>query len=230
MALLAQDKVLFGRASLDLIYKAVCDFSWLLSRRYPQEAALKLVGDRYQLQKRQRTAVLRSSCSDINRDRRGAKQIPIASLAGRSLVIDGLNCIIAVETAIKGALVLRGRDGALRDLASVHGSYRCAEVTETALHALERILQHTKPSSVRWFLDRPVSNSGKLAQMIRELNESHQVDVVFNPDKALVTDPDWIVASSDAWVLDQCTSWVDLTGEAIASACVPWCLDVTKQA
>ena len=52
-----------GQAAVPALREAVADLGWLLGRGYAAVAALKLVGDRLQLSRRQRQAVLRSSAS-----------------------------------------------------------------------------------------------------------------------------------------------------------------------
>lgn len=219
------DKTLFADAKLPHLRSAVEDLSWLLGRGYSQTAALKIVGDKHALQKRQRTALSRSACSDEARENRTGKALSVTEMEGRPLGIDGFNCIITVEAALSGGVILEGRDGACRDLASVHGSYRRVEETQRALEALTRVIALACPRSVCWYLDRPVSNSGVLASMIRAQEPNWQVELVFNPDKSLVVDETWAVASSDAWVLDKCTHWFDLTGIAIAEFPNIWRLE-----
>ena len=48
---------------------------------------------------------------------------------GRGLWIDGYNVLTTVEAALAGGVILVGRDGCYRDMASMHGSYR--KVSET---------------------------------------------------------------------------------------------------
>ncbi len=204
------------------------DLSWLLGRGYSQVAALKLVGDKYALQKRQRMAVLRCACAADKKENRLSKSISELQLVGRDLVIDGFNCFITTEAALSGGVILQGQDSALRDLASVHGNYRKVEETRRALELFVEVIARGKPRSVTWFLDRPVSNSGSLATLIRSGHPDWTVELVFNPDKELVANPDWVVASSDAWVLDQCRAWFDLTTAAVADAnCNEWRIDLS---
>ena len=54
---------------------ATADLSWLLGRGYAEQAALKLVGDRFQLAKRQRHAVVRAACTDAERDQRAENRL-----------------------------------------------------------------------------------------------------------------------------------------------------------
>ena len=50
------DARLFDGAALGQLRAAAADFCWLLDHGYPHESTLKLVGDRYDLVARQRTA------------------------------------------------------------------------------------------------------------------------------------------------------------------------------
>ena len=65
-----EDARLFGAKALPLLRAAAADFCWLLGRGYPHDSALKLVGDRYALVARQRTAVSRCCCSEADALRR----------------------------------------------------------------------------------------------------------------------------------------------------------------
>jgi hypothetical protein len=138
---------------------------------------------------------------------------------GADLDVDAFNAIIVSESLLSGAPVFRGRDGALRDLAGVHGSWHRVEETE---HAIARLVNETAGCrSVRWLVDSPISNSGRLASMIRE--HGHEVEVVQNPDRVLV-ESQRVVASSDAWVLDRAAGWVDLPARLIGDGA--WIVDL----
>lgn len=156
------------------------------------------------------------------------------ALAGAELAIDGFNCVITVEAALDGGVLFRGRDGALRDLASVHGSYRRVASTDDALARLIAQIARPGPARVCWWLDRPVSNSGRLAQRIRD-----QIAISPEPNAATVQweivldyDPDQrlrehqgLIASSDGAVLDGCDTWIDLVGAVVAELPTPpWCV------
>ncbi|MFO0958378.1 MAG: DUF434 domain-containing protein [Isosphaeraceae bacterium] len=184
--------------------EATTDLSWLLTRGYAGPSSLKLVGDRYRLAERQRLAVLRSACSDQSLARRLANRVD--SPAG-PLRIDGFNLILTLESALGGGVVLGGRDGCFRDLASVHGTYRRVEETWPALELAGRSLAASGIGPCTWYLDAPVSNSGRLAAMIRSMG--WEAEVVPDPDKLLVQ-PGPPVATADAGILDRCGPWVNL--------------------
>ena len=59
--------------------------------------------------------------------------------------IDGFNVVASVESALGGGVLLLSRDGALRDMASVHGSYRLVEETHAALIAIAETIEKALP-------------------------------------------------------------------------------------
>ncbi len=221
------DERLFEASELPALRAATDDLSWLLTRGYAEPSALKLVGDRHELSARQRQAVGRSACADAARESRQARRLTRAQLGGRALALDGLNCLITVESALAHGIVLRGRDGALRDLASVHGTYK--QVAETSF-GIEMIGRHLhgrgemdpaqQVPEVRWYLDRPVANSGRLRALLLETAERRgwpwTVDLVTNPDAVLIQQTA-VVGTSDAWILDRCPNWFDLLDSLLSA-------------
>jgi hypothetical protein len=184
-----------------------------MSRGYANVAALKLVGDRYSLTARQRLAVSRAACSDEQRASRQSRSLSVAQAAGESLIVDGFNLIITVEAAMSGGLLILARDFCIRDLSGVHGSYRSVEETERAIRLVGEALESVRAAGVRWLLDRPVSNSGRLARKIREVAEASgwpwTVELSFNPDK-LMQEAEAVVVTSDSMVLDNAARWLNL--------------------
>src|SRR5712664_1365582 len=119
-----EDRKLFAAAQVPVLRTAVGELSWLLTRDYSLNGALKLVGDRYTLTDRQRLALARAACSDQSKERRAAALVNAEEIPGEDLIVDGFNLIITVEAALSGGLLLLCHDGCIRDLPSVHGSYR----------------------------------------------------------------------------------------------------------
>jgi hypothetical protein len=207
-----EDRKLFAAEQLPVLRTATSELSWLLTRGYSMKGALKLVGDRYTLTDRQRLAISRAACSDQSNARRAETQVPTEAAAGEDLVVDGFNLIITVEAALSSGLLMICRDGCIRDLSSVHGSYRAVDETDKAISLIGKSLETLRPKSVAWLLDRPISNSGRLAQRIRDVaNENGwnwSVDVLFNPD-AEISASNRLVISSDSQVLDASARWVN---------------------
>ncbi|MBF9222605.1 DUF434 domain-containing protein [Hymenobacter ruricola] len=225
------DAHLFAPKWVPLLQSAVAELSWLLTRGYPPGATLKLVGDRYALTERQRWAVGRAACTEAQLAHRAATQLPPTDLGGRPVSIDGFNLIITLEAALSGGVVLRGRDGALRDLSSIHGTYRAVQETDRAIWLAADALRPLGPGPVRWLLDQPVSNSGRLAARLRELGPAlglpWTAEVVMNPDRELAETTD-IVVTADSAVLDRAAAWLNLAALALEPEPPRWLLDLSQ--
>ena len=198
---------------------AVADLSHLLGRGYAEVAALELVGNRHQLTVRQRMAVRRCACTDTQRSSRVARRVGIERWLGAALAVDGFNVLTTVEVALAGGVLLRARDACLRDIASMHGSFRRVEETEPALRHLADVLAEARPARVLWILDRPVGNSGRLAQRIRGLSAAMalpwSVELHDRADAALRGAP-MAIATADSAILDAIGPWLDLASVAVA--------------
>jgi len=226
-----EDRKLFAEEQVPILRTAVGELSWLLTRGYSLKGALKLVGDRYALTDRQRLAVARAACSDQSKEGRAAALLDIAAVAGQGLVVDGFNLIITVEAALSGGLLMLCRDGCIRDLSSVHGSYRAIDETDTAIQLIGEVLENLHPKSVEWLLDSPISNSGRLAQRIRDLAGAEgwnwKVETLFNPDAA-ISKSKRVVISSDSDILDEFERWLNfnryLVAERLADS---WLIDLS---
>lgn len=207
-----RDAALFGPEALPALRAAVEELSWLLTRGYAVDSALVLVGNRHQLADRQRTAVLRCSCSDRSLERRRASRLD--DVAGSTLHLDGYNVLTTLEAALAGGYLIRGRDGCLRDMASMHGTWRAVEETVPALDLARRATRALGARRCVWYLDKPVSNSGRLKARLEEADPEWEVHLVPDPDPLLARSEE-PVATADSVILDRCRGWVDLTGRAV---------------
>lgn len=226
-----EDTGLFGSPDrVHTLRQAAGDLAWLLGRQYAPGAALTLVGNHYQLHARQRQALARAVAAPAVARARRQRQVAAAALVGQPVAVDGFNQLITVEVALAGGLLLRGQDGALRDLASVYGTYRTMMDTPRGLEALGTVLAARHPQAVWLVLDAPVSNAGRLAQQMRALAATHgwpwHVELVPNAD-AVLRQTSAIVATSDSGILDAPVRWYDLATAVVADA-VPaaWYLDL----
>jgi hypothetical protein len=226
-----QDRALFAEPALPVLRQAVADLSWLVGRGYSEDASLELVGNRFQLKERQRVAVRRSACSDAAQARRLDRRLGLDACRGRPIAVDGFNLLITVESALAGAVVLRGRDRCCRDLASVWGTYRRIDETGPALDLILGTLRQAGIGEVDWLLDRPVSNSGRLKGLIAERlppGNRWRIELCADPDRELIVSTRPVV-SSDARVLDGCSCSLDLASEIILG-CLPdaWVVDLSE--
>jgi hypothetical protein len=220
------DVKLFAPEVIPQLCEAAADFSMLLSKGYADKSSLKLVGDKFSLTERQRLAIMRSSCSDQQLAGRNQRCVEIKNIAGKSIAIDGYNLLITIEAALSGGILFRGRDGCLRDLASIHGTYRKVAETIPAIELIGNFLSEFKIAHALWLLDSPVSNSGRLKKIINDLANEHnwsgfdrlttgwEVRLSFSPDAELIK-TDVPVASSDSVILDSCKIWINFATEII---------------
>lgn len=224
------DAELFHREAWPALQQACCDLSWLLTRDYPPMAALKLVGDRFHHTDRQRLAVMRSSCSDTALAGRTASQFRSDSPENvhhprderarsiRPVLLDGFNLLTTIEAALAGGVILEGRDGCYRDMASMHGNYRKVEETRPAIQLIGKELQVIGADQTIWFLDSPVSNSGRLSQILRDIAAEQgwnwQTELVNDPDPILAASLE-LVVSADSVILDGCQRWYNLARRVV---------------
>lgn len=216
-----RDALVFASDQWPRMREAVAELSWLLSRGYAEASALKLVGDRHALAERQRMAVRRCACSDDSRSGRRARCVTSPEVRGRRLLIDGFNVLTTVEAALGGAVVLMGRDGAYRDLAGVHGTYRRVEETRPAVDLVGSLLDTLGIGEAAWYLDSPVSNSGRLAAILRELASERgwrwDVELAFSADPILAASHE-VVATADSAILDRAARWFPLARMVIETS------------
>ena len=179
---------------------------------------MKLVGDRFQLVDRQRLLVTRCACSDSQRNSRKAKELQLDELAGQTIHIDGFNLLITLESALSNGFVFTGVDGCLRDMASIHGTYRRVSETRTAIELVGSCLNSLGISQTCWWLDQPVSNSGRLMCLIDEI----AAEQGWNWRSELSKSPDYelkrmnaITITADGIILDAVDHWFNLAKHVI---------------
>ena len=215
-----QDEAKFTGSALLTLRRAADDLYCLLNRGYPLKSASVFVGNLYLLTERQRLALVRSVSSEEDIRRRKEKELT-AIPPGEEAHIDGFNTVITLEVALSGSPVLQGMDGAVRDLAGLRGTYHIIDKTEPAVRLILRELVRQRAGMAHFYLDAPVSNSGRLKALILELSEQEgipaSVDVINNVDTLLQTKPN--VITGDSIILDRCESWFNLT------AAVLWGID-----
>jgi hypothetical protein len=209
----SEDRRLFAAAQLAVLRTAAADFCWLLDHDYAPRSALELVGNRYSLAARQRMAISRYACSELDAKRRTERNKDVAIARGRELWIDGYNVLTLIESALSGGVVLMCRDGCCRDIAAVHRRYRKVSETIPALQLVGETAAVLGARVCRWWLDKPVSNSGRLKTIILEKAKANgwnmEVELAFSPDYEL-SNTENPIATSDGIILDRCHEWLNL--------------------
>lgn len=198
------------KESLELLLRAQRDILYLLNRGYPIKNASTFVGNHYVLSERQRLALVRATTSSETLALRREKCLT-EGFEGQIVYVDALNLIITLEVALSDSTLLRCMDGAMRDLAGLRGTYRLIDKTDTAIHLIGEQLKAMKVKEAVFYLDSPVSNTGRLKKRIQELLEYYP----FKVTAELVNNADTIlegkayVISSDAIILNRCISWIN---------------------
>ena len=108
----------------------------------------------------------RYACSREDAQRRQQLRVEPGQLRGQELWLDGYNVLTLLESALAGGIILPGRDGCCRDIAGIHRRYRKMNETLPALQLIGETAQAWGVSCCRWWLDKPVSNSGRLKTLI----------------------------------------------------------------
>lgn len=206
-----KDQKEFGNESVEALRKAGKDLQYLLNQGYPIKGASVFVGNHYLLSERQRLAIVRGVSSEESIKIRNAKEIKDIP-SGSIVNIDGFNTIITLEVALSDSLLLKCMDGTIRDLAALRGTYRLIDKTDQAIVLIGRMLEKHKTAKAVFYLDAPVSNSGRLKQRIADLLKEFgfevQVEVIHNVDTVLEK-LDHVI-TSDAIILNKCISWINL--------------------
>lgn len=213
------DDNLFGsEKQLGKLKLAVQDMQYLLTRGYAEKAGSELVGNRYRLKTRQIQALRGASASDMQIHERNLKQLKSSELKDRIIYLDGFNVLILLESLLSEAYIFEGADGCFRDLSGIHGTYKRVNQTLKAVELVASFFQKNKVQKLVWVFDQPVSNSGRVKQMVlafaSENNLNWESELQFNPDKFLAESSE-IIISSDAWILDHCKQWFNLIGYLI---------------
>jgi hypothetical protein len=226
-----KDRDCFAPHAVPTLQTATADLSWLLSRGYSARAASKLVGDRYSLRDRQRKALQRCAASDQDCALRSRNRVGAEALEGDIVAVDGYNVLLSLEAALCGGVLLLGRDGAMRDIAAMSRHYRRVHATVPAIQILADFFEEAGCTEILWYLDRPVSNSGRLKKLIEAAvagrSTPWRVELIHHTDRTLAESPH-IVATADSAILDRCGRWINLARTLISRE-VPdaWIVDLS---
>jgi hypothetical protein len=209
-----RDLDLFSRDQIGIMAKAVKDYCWLLDKEYTPKASLKLTGDRYKLRERQRKALDRCCLPQPLIDEIQKRKISnLKVLKDQPIIIDGFNLLIITEAALSGAPVFRGRDGLIRDISGLHGSYRQISETPEAISLVADFLKIAQAGPALWVFDKPVSNSGRLASLVTKIGKTQNINWVTelcDHADSRIAGSESIVISSDSQILARCLRWFNL--------------------
>lgn len=207
----------FSPEEMNKLLKAQEEILWLMDKGYKLDSIINFVGGHYQLSSRQRTALQRGTSSTLQCINRSKKLLTLDKMKDESIYIDGFNLIITLEVALSNGTLIYANDNTIRDLAGLRGTYRLIDKTYKAIEIIGEFFKDLKVKEAVFYLDAPVSNSGRLKVAL--LEDSNLWDTKIHVE--LVNNADPILASkgriitSDSIILDECVSWFNVTGYII---------------
>lgn len=183
------------------LLEAVRDYRFLLDRGYPVHATIKLIGDRFRLNKAERIVLLRGVLEQ-HVSARIAERILEELPEKASLCVDGYNVLFTIANYRAGHPLFIGTDGLLRDAGGAHGRFSSGDVFCIASGLLAEELAFLDLAEAMIYLDAPVSSSGDHAAAIRAVCGERKfpvsVEVVASADPCVCDFAGTAVASSDS--------------------------------
>lgn len=212
------DEIEFNTQNIKILKKAQVDICTLINRGYNIDKTTEFVGNHFKLSARQRLALKRAISSNDELIKRSNSKV--IKLDKNSIVnIDGLNLIITLEVLLSNSTILKCMDGTIRDLAGLRGTYRIIDKTEMSLDLIFKKLEDMEISKAVFYLDSPVSNTGRLKQLILEKSKPYNfevcVELVLNADVILEKLEN--VITTDSIILNKCKGWLNTAYEIMTS-------------
>lgn len=225
-----EDERFFGEEGMKKISRCSYEAAFLLERGYPLESTVTYTANHRMLSARQRIAMGRLTVCPSRLKWRKEKELKELE-QGCTVNVDALNAVILMETALSRSVLLRCMDGCIRDLSGLRGTYSIIENTGPAI---DRILGKLKEKGVEkavFWMDEPVSNSGRLKTCILD----HAEKLSFPVEVQMVKDVDTQlkkrdhVISADSLVIEECLSWYNLYAELIKEVPDAWVVQVDEK-
>ncbi|EKQ54276.1 MULTISPECIES: DUF434 domain-containing protein [unclassified Clostridium] len=210
------DKIEFNDKNTALLKEAQNDICYLLNRGYGINKTIEFISNHYLFSARQRLALKRALSSDQDIKRRHEHRLT-KEYENSIIHIDGLNIIITLEVALSNSTLLRCMDGTLRDLAGLRGTYKLIDKTDSAIELIGAKLSKMKIQKVFFYLDSPVSNTGRLKSKILDIlaKYDYDIEVILVPNADVILNKLDHVVTSDGIILNDCTSWINLAYEIV---------------
>jgi len=198
---------------IDVLREARLDLKFLLDRGYRKQSALKLVGDKYQLSRAERSLLFRSVMPESEAEIIRSKIIRPEQLAGRRVLVDGFNVLNTVEAMLRREPLILCDDEVLRDIMEKHSKYRPSDLTENALKMILEFLKSAHVAEVEVLYESQISRSGEVAGLTRHLLSEMGLRGDARTAKtvdSLLAKSGEIIATSDSAILLRCRAFIDI--------------------
>jgi hypothetical protein len=201
----------------EAVFQAAEDLRYLLNRGYQRKnlkSLLQLVGNRYRLDRRQRTLLGKAVFSDAESELRRGKLADASEIQGHTLGIDGYNVLLTIEAALQGEPIVLADDGLVRDIAGKSSRYAPGEATTRALDLVLDILARYPPREVVALFDQRMSKSLRLASEFTARLEQRSLcgggSTSKYPDEEILAEE--FISTSDSAPIDRAGRVFDLAG------------------
>lgn len=188
----------------DQLMKAAKEYLWLLSKGYPQQQSLKLVGDKFMLTREMRQVLYRGISSEEKAARR--KGMIGTVKEGDLVLIDTYNVLFTVSNYLLGRPLFISNDGILRDAGEMRGRILNKPLFNRAVGLFLDVLQEWSGATYLLYLDEPVSFSGRLAielsKDMAEMDIEGEAITVPSPDRMLMHEASDAICTSDTAIID----------------------------
>jgi hypothetical protein len=189
----------------DQFLHAAEEYLWIISREYPQRAALKLVGDKFMLSREMRQVLYRGVVPVKTANARRKK---IGSVRKGDLVlIDTYNVLFTVNNYLLGRPLFISNDGMLRDAGEMHGRIINKPQFSRSVSLMLEVLQMWPGATYIHYLDEPVSYSGRLSIELSKDMVQMEIEgeayTVQSPDQMLKEEKSDAICTSDGGIIDQ---------------------------
>ena len=187
------------------LLKAAEEYLWILSRGYPQGAALKLVGDKFMLSGDMRQILYRGVIPDelalSRREKIGTVK------RGDLVLIDTYNVLFTVNNYLLGKPLFISNDGLLRDAGEMRGRIINKPQFSRSVSLMLEVLQMWSGATYIHYLDEPVSYSGRLSiELCKDMVQmgiEGDAHTVHSPDHKLKKEKSDAICTSDGGIIDQ---------------------------
>lgn len=200
---------------INVLREAAKDLRYLLNRGYRKETVLKIIGDRYLLDKSERLILYRSVYSEHEVEVISKKMLSEEEIKDKDIWIDGFNVLNTVEAALRNHELALCDDGIMRDFSEVYGRYKISEYTSTSIRLIGSILKELGVSKTTVLYESQVSKSGEIAKMMKEISRNLNLDLQVELSKTVdstLSRVDGVVCTSDSAILLKARHIFDLAG------------------
>jgi hypothetical protein len=187
--------------------EAVKDYESFLSKKYPQKAILKLVGDRYKLSGIERTMLYRGITTPDKSELRRGKLIEERKLKNEILHIDAFNQFLTIGSYLHGRVVFICNDGFLRDASEAHGKAIETFLPFRSVEIIISYLAKMEIGGVKLYFDSQVTGyeifCERLEKSLPDFILQPEILVSGNVDKELINQEEGIICSSDSAIIER---------------------------